>query len=411
MPASTGTPFRLLMVLDHAFPPDIRVENEARSLIEAGFEVALLAIAPDDRPIRETYRGIHLFRDRLHKEVRNKMRGLAGTIPVLSWYLDRQIRQVYAEYPFDALHLHDLYLFGGGIRAGRRLGVPVVGDLHENWVEALKHYAWSTRFPGKLVVSIPRWERVEKQWVNAVDRLVVVIEEARERNLRLGVDPARITVVPNTVKRSAFEGYAVEEGLVAAIRSDLTITYTGAFDVHRGLTSVLEAMPRLLAVHPGALLVLVGDGRIRPELETLAGRLGLAGCVRFEGWQPQARLKSYLLGSDVCLVPHLKTVHTDATIPHKLFHYMYLEKPVVVTDCRPLKRIVEAVQAGLVYPAGDADALADALLTLAADRAAARAMGRRGHTAVLEHYHWDATVQGLVSLYRSLKNERMQTNP
>ena len=124
-------PFRILMVLDHAFPPDIRVENEALSLIEAGFEVGLLAVAPDDRPTRDTHRGIRLFRDRLHKEVRNKMRGLAGTVPILTWYLDRQIRRVYQEYRFDALHMHDLYLFGGGLRAGRRLGVPVVGDLHE----------------------------------------------------------------------------------------------------------------------------------------------------------------------------------------------------------------------------------------------------------------------------------------
>lgn len=402
MPVPADAPFRILMVLDHPFPPDIRVENEALSLIEAGFEVALLAVAPDNRPARDTHRGIRLFRDRIHKEARNKMRGLAGTVPLLTWYLGRQIRQVYRDYRFDALHVHDLYLFGGGLRAGRRLGVPVVGDLHENWVEALKHYAWSTRFPGKLFISIPHWERLEKQWVNTVDRLVVVIEEAAERNLTLGVDPNKITIVPNTVNRSDFEGYEVEPDLVKALQSDLTITYTGAFDVHRGLASVLGAMPRVLAVHPGATLVLVGDGRIRPELEALAGQLGIADHVRFEGWQPQARLKSYLLGSDVCLVPHLKTAHTDATIPHKLFHYMYLGKPVVVTDCRPLRRIVEQAQAGLVYPSGDADALAEALLTLAADADAAHAMARRGRAAVLERYHWDATVQGLVEMYRGL---------
>ena len=91
MPAS---PFRILMLLDHAFPPDIRVENEALSLIEAGFEVGLLAIGPDDRPARETYRGIRLFRDKISAQARNKMRGLAGTVPLLSWYLARKIGHV-----------------------------------------------------------------------------------------------------------------------------------------------------------------------------------------------------------------------------------------------------------------------------------------------------------------------------
>ncbi len=402
MPVPADAPFRILMVLDQPFPPDIRVENEALSLIEAGFEVALLSVAPDDRPARDAYRGIRLFRDRLHKEARNKMRGLAGTVPLLTGYLDWRIRQVYKEYPFDALHMHDLYLFGGGLRVGRRLRVPVVGDLHENWVEALKHYAWSTRFPGRLFISIPRWERLEKTWVNAVDRLIVVIDEMAERNRALGVDPEKIVVVPNTIKRAAFEEYEVEPDLVEATRSALTITYTGGFDVHRGLASVLEAMPRVLAEVPGATLVLVGNGRIRPELEALAQQRGVAERVRFEGWQPQARLKSYLLASDVCLVPHLKTVQNDAGLPHKLFHYMYLERPVVVSNCRALERIVRQTQAGLVYPAGDADALADTILTLAADRDAACAMGQRGRAAVLERYHWDCTVQGLIAMYRGL---------
>lgn len=399
-------PFRILMVLDHAFPPDVRVENEALSLIEAGFEVGLLAIGPDDRPARAVHRGIHLFRDPLSGPVRNKLRGLAGTVPLLTAYLARRIGQVYREFRFDALHVHDLYLFGGGLRAARRLGVPVVGDLHENWVEALKHYAWSTRFPGRLVVSIPRWERVERRWVNAVDRLVVVIEEARARNLALGVDPEKIVVVPNTVRLDDFAGYAVEDAVVEAVRSPLTITYTGGFDVHRGLTSVIDAMPRVLEGVPEARLVLVGDGRIRGELEAQAAARGLGAAVRFEGWQPQARLKSYLLGSDVGLVPHLKTVHTDATIPHKLFHYMYLERPVVVSDCRPLARIVGETEAGLVYPAGDPEALAAAILRLAADREAAAAMGRRGRAAVQERYHWAHTVQGLVRMYAGLQAER-----
>ena len=71
--------FRILMVLDHAFPPDIRVENEARTLVEAGFEVGILAIGPDDRPAREIWEGVHLFRKSVPNRVRNALRGLSGT--------------------------------------------------------------------------------------------------------------------------------------------------------------------------------------------------------------------------------------------------------------------------------------------------------------------------------------------
>lgn len=390
------------MVLDHPFPPDARVENEAVSLVEAGFEVTVLSVGPDERPATETYRGIRVVRHRISEGWRNKMRGLAGTVPLLRAFLKRVLVRQHAARPFDALHMHDLYLFGGGLAAGTVLKVPVVGDLHENWVEALKNYRWSTTFPGNLVVSIPRWERIEHRWVNAVDRLVVVIEEAAERNEALGVPPERITVVPNTINRAAFDGFEEDVELMERVRSPLTITYTGGIDDHRGLHAVIDAFPAVRDVHPEARLVIVGEGRIRPELEQRAAALGLGACVWFEGWQPQRRLKSYILASDLCLVPHLKTAHTDATIPHKLFHYMYLERPVAVSNCRPLERIVRETGAGAVFEAGRADVLAETLLALAADPEEARAMGVRGRRAVLDRYHWEATVQDLIAMYREL---------
>ena len=142
-------------------------------------------------------------------------------------------------------------------------------------------------------------------------------------------------------------------------------------------------------------------------MEAHASAQGLGEHVVFEGWQPQALLKSYIAAADVCLVPHLKTVHTDATIPHKLFHYMFMQKAVVVTDCRPLKRIVEQENVGRVYPSGDASALAAEVLALAADPEGRRAMGARGREAVLTRYNWDATAQDLERLYRELERQRV----
>lgn len=392
------------MVLDEDFPPDIRVENEALSLIDAGFDVSLLSVGIEKLPARDTHRGIHLFRRRLPKQVRNKMRGMAGTVPLLTLFLEREIRKVYRKKPFDALHMHDLHLFGGGIRAGRSLGIPVVGDLHENYVDALQRYAWSTRFPGKFVVSIHRWRRIERRWVNAVDRVIAVVEEMKARNIALGVDANKLCIVSNTIRRVEFDRFPFEPEITASVRSEFTILYTGGIDLHRGLESVVRAMPAVIARIPGARLVVVGEGRTRGELQILAEDLGVADSVTFTGWQDQALLKSYILGSHVCLVPHLKNTHTDATIPHKLFHYMYLEKPVVVTDCLPLKRITEEAQCGLVYPSGDSSALSKALLTLAVDSDMARRMGQNGHCAVQERYNWQATARAMVEMYEQLRD-------
>ncbi len=392
----------ILMVLDQSFPPDIRVENEASTLAKAGFNVTLMSISPEKKASRETYKGFTVLRRYLPAQIRNKMRGLAGTLPLLSWYLERELTKTYREMPFDILHAHDLYLFGGVLRAGKRLGLPVVGDLHENYVEALKRYAWSTRPPGKWVISIPRWEKLEKEWVNAVDHLIVVIEEAADRNVKLGVSPEHITVIPNTINLEEFDSYPTDDFYRRQNQNRFIITYTGGIDVHRGVESTIRAIPKIAKYIPNILLTIVGDGRIRPELEQLASNLNLGNFVQFEGWQPQEKLLGYMISSDICLIPHLRTPHTDATIPHKLFHYMYAGKPIVGSNCKPIKRIIEENECGLIYEADDPESFSRKIIDLYNEPQMCKTMGLNGKNAVSRTYNWSETAQNLIHLYEQL---------
>jgi glycosyltransferase involved in cell wall biosynthesis len=390
----------ILMVLDKHYPPDLRVENEASTLQEAGFEVTVLAVSPDVRPTRETHDGVRVIRERLPAFARNKMRGLAGTLPLLDAYLGRRIRKVHEETKIDVLHAHDLYLFGACIRAGRKLSIPVVGDMHENWVEALRHYRWSTRFPGRLVINFRRWERLEREWSEGVDGLVVVIDEMRERLERTGVQNARTAVVPNTIRLSSFDSWPIEHGILDPIAGSFTIVYTGGMDKHRGLSSAIEAMPLVLRDIPRARLILVGDGAMRADLERQAQSLGQA--VLFTGWQAQEKIPTYIAAADVGLIPHRKTAHTDNTIPHKLFHYMHSSLPVVASDCQPLRRILESEKAGLIYPSEDPVGLAEALVLLGQDPEMRAELGRNGYNAVQERFNWRATSRPLIDLYRDI---------
>jgi len=391
----------ILMVLDQSFPPDLRVENEARTLVESGFEVSVLSIGPDDRPDMDELGGVRIIRKIISAQRRNKMRGLAGTLPFLSSFLKKQLSREFSLRPFDAIHAHDLYLFGGCIAAGKKLGVPVVGDMHENWVEALKHYKWSTSFPGKLVVDIDRWQRLELDWSNGVDRLIVVIEEMANRLGKRGIEREHMTVVPNTIHLAEFDSWPVEIP-PELDKNRQRIVYTGGMDLHRGLEDAVRSMPRVIEAVPDAELLLVGDGAVRTELEILSSSLGLADAIRFVGWQEQARVKGYMASADIGLIPHKKTLHTDHTIPHKLFHYMHMSLPCVVSNCEPLERIVTETGCGKVYQSGSPSNLSDILIALLNDPDARSQMGEAGAEAVRQKYNWNATAMGLVQMYRDL---------
>lgn len=391
----------ICMLLDHAFPPDLRVENEARTLAENGFEVTILAMDPDLREPSHLDEHIWIERVRVSRQLRNKMRGLAATIPLINLFVARHVGRLHDRKPVHALHAHDLYLFGAALQTGQKLGVPVVGDMHENWVEALKHYKWSTTAPGKWVVNLDRWQQCELEWSRSVDRLVVVIDEMAERLEGQGLPADRMAVVPNTIRRAAFDAWP-DRAATDMPEGRPLILYTGGMDGHRGIEDPIRAMPTILKDFPEARLVLVGDGAVRSQLEALAASEGVTERVSFLGWKDQEAVRGYMTAADIGLIPHRKTVHTDHTIPHKLFHYMHAGLPCIVSDCKPLKRIVEQEACGLVYPSGAPEGLAAAVKTLAADPTRAAGMASKGKEAVEARWNWEATSAPLVALYQDL---------
>ena len=102
------------------------------------------------------------------------------------------------------------------------------------------------------------------------------------------------------------------------------------------------------------------------------------------------------------LIPHRKTMHTDHTIPHKLFHYMHAGLPCVVSNCKPLERIVQSESCGLVYASGNAEAMAASILDIAGSPDEQVRMAVAGRAAVQSRWNWEATSQALVTLYDEL---------
>ena len=194
----------------------------------------------------------------------------------------------------------------------------------------------------------------------------------------------------------------MDENILHRHRSDFTLVYTGGINLHRGLDFLLDAMPLVLQ-HCRARLVIVGEGRIRPELEVQAKALGIVDHVIFEGWRPQPEIKSYILASDVCLVPMVKSQHTDMALPHKLFHYMYLKRAIIATNCTPMQRIIEENDCGLIVPYKDQKALASSMVELYKNPLRRKEMGQNGHRAVLERYRWDISVRSLTEMYRKME--------
>jgi len=394
---------RIGMVLNHRIPPpDIRVEKEAKTLLGAGHEVHLLLEGAPGQEREERYKGMSLVRGVAMSPLRDKYHRYTFNFTFRDRMWRRAIGDFAVSREVDALHVHDLPFMREAVSIGKSLGLPVVADLHENYPAGLQVW-YESSLKKRTIYNFDRWARYEREILKEVDAVIVVIDESKERLLRLGLPEDRIFVVPNTASR---EGGTtpIDVEVVDRYRGRFVITYIGGFAPHRGLDTVVRAMPAVRARVPEVRLLLVGDRneRYRRYLERLAEESGCADAVEMTGWQPFEKIWSYIEASDVCLVPHARNPHTDTTIPHKIFQYMSLSKPIIVSDCPPLRRVVEDSGGGRWFTYDDPADLAAKIIELHGSEGIRRRMGEAGRRAFLDRYNWDSTSGGLLRLYERL---------
>ncbi|MFZ5516983.1 MAG: glycosyltransferase family 4 protein [Candidatus Zhuqueibacterota bacterium] len=387
------------MLLDVDFPPDTRVENEMRSLASAGYDVHLLCYDfSGKRPLIEAYsENITVHRFRISRTFHNKFNVVALTVPAYFHAWTRQATRFVAQHGIDILHVHDLRLAEVGRRIKNAFHIPYVLDLHENYPAALKVYAFANTLLGRLLVSIDQWERYERRQVGCASYIISVIEEMKDRIRSLSAPEDRIFVVPNYIHFSSFDEKALAVTLDKR-EQEIALIYSGGFDLHRGLETLLDAMKILQSDQPNLRLHLVGSGRTESQLREKASAEQIRN-VEFHGWQKEHAIPSFIGQCDIGVIPHLKNEQNDFTIPHKLFHYMYKRKPLLVSDCAPLQRIVRKSQAGLIFRSGDPEDLAAKLVQLSSDPQRREEFGRNGYDAIIREYNWERSADQLLHLY------------
>jgi len=393
------------MILDNEFTGDLRVENEVSALRSAGFNVFVLCLNYGNKPEEESFHNAKIIRISASKSIVKKLRALTNTFfDFYTSFWANKINAFVNKYKIDVLHVHDLYMFGSAFRDKKlnKSSVKIIGDLHENYVEGLRHYKFSTTFPGNILISIKKWERTEVEWINKLDAAITVIEEAVERYSSIGIDKNKFTVVPNYVNQSEFLESSVDPNIVQRFRHFNTVTYIGAFDLHRGLESIIRSVPEILNHIDNFKLVFVGHGKNFSSLNELANKLNVSKYVLFEGWQPVSKFSSYIAASSACVIPHLKTIHTDNTIPHKLFQYMIMSKPVIATNCNPIVRIVTDEKCGVIYESGNSQDFSQKVISLFSNSDLMNELGRNGRIAVESKYNWTNAANNLINLYKTM---------
>jgi glycosyltransferase involved in cell wall biosynthesis len=386
-------------VWDADYPWDVRVEKVSRSL-GRDHDVHLVARNGKRRPVYELRDGLHIHRLPAAPWMPDRLHAALGFPAFFNPTWIRAIWRTARRQRAGAIVVRDLPLALTAVLVGRLRRIPVVLDMAENYPAMIQDVwdAGRSRLGDRLVRNPKLIALVERMSVRLADHVLVVVDESRDRLAAMGVPAAKMSVVMNTpsVDRAQEPGAGSPRNA-----GGLVVAYLGLLEAPRGLGTAIEAMREVRRRLPGARLRIIGSGRDEAQFREQARQADVTDSVEFLGWLDYGKALNELAHCDVGLVPHHATASWQTTIPNKLFDYMSLGKPVIVSNARPTERIVTEERCGLVFADQDARSLAEAIVAMG-DPSLREACGRQGRDAIVRRYNWEADERRLLAAVRGV---------
>jgi glycosyltransferase involved in cell wall biosynthesis len=269
-----------------------------------------------------------------------------------------------------------LTIGAAGLATARMKRVPFVFEIRDLWpavpiaLGALKGGA-----------SIRSAEWLEQKLYNGAERVVVLSEGARQHLLGHGIPEDKLVLIPNAADLDVFRPDRHDDAFRAkhGLEGRFLALYTGAMGRANGLDQLVDAAETLRRWGDERVtIVALGDGGERPRLEERVRDLGLEN-IRFLPAVAKEDLAGIVGAADVTLTIFAPYPILETNSPNKFFDSLAAGKPVVVNLDGWLRSLVEDNDAGVWAPAGNAEGLAGALSSLAAnpDRVAAMGLNAR----------------------------------
>ncbi len=170
------------------------------------------------------------------------------------------------------------------------------------------------------------------------------------------------------------------------------IAFVGTFRPWHAPQELVTAAARLVAGGDRVRLLLVGDGPLRGEVLAAAQAAGIP--YEATGAVAPKEVPALLARADIACAPYPAG---DAYFsPLKVFEYLAAGLPTVSAAVADLPRLLRPEEA-LLTPAGDVDALTDALRMLVRDPGARERLGRAGRAAARERFSWSAIARDVLA--------------
>lgn len=403
-----------IIMITHDTKIDRRILHEANSLIQKGNEVIIVA-CPWDGDKGEEYGKIEICRsinknvERYNKpktfkfyqrikhalpsKLKTKIRKIYDSI-VLDYekHFEAHLLELTIEKKADVYHAHDLPSLSTAYKAARKHNAFLVYDSHEIFCEQ-----------GLSTSDKKKWSDIEKKYINEVNAVITINESAAKHlhNVYKCQKPVVIMNKERTFERvvySDFEKNKLREALNIPMDKKILI-YQGGIVEKRNIDSLVLSMN---AVSENIILMLIGKGDYRKQLEKIVECKKLSQKVFFIDEVPQKELLKYTSIADVGLIPYMgDCLNNYYCTPNKLFEFIAAGVPIIANNLPEIEKVVLGENIGCCIDFSDINNVAEMINQLVGNDEILYVYKENLHK-IQEKYSWEFEEQKLFEVYETL---------
>ncbi len=398
---------KILHILDHSLPLHsgytFRSQNLFRAQRNMGYDPVVVTSPKHEEnwtgewAEKEEINGFTYYRT-------GATRQLPGPFTTEAWLmhvLSRRILDVAKIEKPDVIHAHSPVLNAvPALWAGRKLGVPVVYEIRAFWEDAAVDHG--SYVEGSAKYRLTKW--LETQVCKRVDHVGILCNGLKTDLISRGIPAEKITPIFNGVNADDFKPCSPDADYLRDwnLSGKKVIGFIGSFYRYEGLDLLIKSFARIAENQDDSVLLLVGGGEMAGELKTLVNSLGLTERVVMPGRIPHERVPGVYAMIDVLAYPRYSMRLTELVTPLKPMEAMAMGKVLVASDVGGHKELIKDGQTGILFKAGDEDALASTLLDLLTNQNKRELLQRQGLEWVREYQTWERTTTVYRDIYEKL---------
>lgn len=373
---------KILMILSKEILTDGRVYREAKTLVEAGHDVAVIVWdRRHEHESEEVYEEIKIFR------IYNK--GLMKILPNDLFRNPLWWRKAYKkglelyknDYKFDVVHCHDLDTLQAGVWLKKKLGVKLIYDAHEIFGHMI-----SPDMP-KIVVKAAFW--LEKKLVKHIDHIITVNEPLK--NYLGSISDKPITILMNCKE-------LISEEYIPPKNDLFTLVYIGTLHKNRFFPELIDVVGNIKKVK---LFIAAKKENLR-LYEDVKKRCKKYSNIDFLGEIPSNEVIPTTMKSDAVIAlidPDSK--YAPIMTMNKQFEAMVCGRPIIVTKGTNPGKMTEKLKCGITVHYNK-KSVEEGIIKLRNDPKLREKLGKNALKAAIEKYNWENEKRKLLKLYENL---------